>query len=70
MHAELETAQRLWLARAGTIAGVAAKLHALIEWRDPGTTPGESPWPELCSILGDLIEIADLNARLKARRTA
>jgi len=61
MHAELEAARRLWMAPAGTIAGVAAKLHSLVEWEDPGTTPGESPWPELRSILGDLIDIGELD---------
>ncbi len=61
MHAELEAAQRLWAAPARTIAGVTAKLHALVEWEDPGTTPGESPWPELRSILGDLIKIGELD---------
>ncbi|MBB6487787.1 hypothetical protein [Rhizobium lusitanum] len=61
MHAELEAAQCLWMAPACTIAGVAAKLHSLVEWEDPGTTPGESPWPELRSILGDLIKIGELN---------
>jgi len=61
MHAELEAAQRLWMAPAGTIAGVAAKLHSLVEWEDPGTIPGECPWPELRSILGDLVRIGGLN---------
>ena len=70
MQAELEAAQCLWMAPARTIAGVAAKLHALIEWEDPGTQPGESPWPELRSILGDLIEIGDLNANSVAASTA
>ncbi len=60
MHAELAAARRLWMVPAGTIAGVAAKLHSLIEWEDPGTTPGESPWPELRLVLGDLIEIGEL----------
>ncbi|MFJ6335220.1 hypothetical protein [Rhizobium sp. NPDC092011] len=61
MHAELEAAQRLWEVPARTIAGVAAKLHSLVEWEDPGTTPGESPWPELRSILGDLVDIGELD---------
>ncbi|MFJ6327187.1 MULTISPECIES: hypothetical protein [unclassified Rhizobium] len=66
MHAELEAAKRLWMAPAQTIAGVTAKLHALVEWEDPGTTPGESPWPELRSILVDLIKIGDLNEASEA----
>jgi len=68
MHAELEAAQRLWEIPARTIAGVTAKLHSLVEWEDPGTTPGESPWPELRSILGDLIKIGELNGISEAAK--
>ncbi len=70
MHAELEAARCLWMVPARTIAGVVAKLHALIEWEDPGTSPGESPWPELRLILGDLIGIGDLNGASKAAKIA
>lgn len=68
MQAELEAAQRLWMAPAQTIVGITAKLHALVEWEDPGTTPGESPWPELRSILVDLIKIGDLNETSEAAK--
>jgi len=70
MHAELEAARCLWMVPARTIAGVVAKLHALIEWEDPGTSPGESPWPELRLILGDLIGIGDLNGASTAAKIA
>lgn len=40
-----------------SIAGVTAKWHSPIEMEDPGSRLKEMPWPELRSILVDLLRI-------------
>ncbi|MQB40297.1 hypothetical protein DXT94_00040 [Rhizobium sp. ICMP 5592] len=50
-------AEALWYTPAQSIAGVTAKLHSLIETEDPGARLKEMPWPELRSILSDLLRI-------------
>jgi hypothetical protein len=42
---------------ASSIIGAIAKLHSVIETEDPGIGFGETPWPELRTILADLIRI-------------
>lgn len=42
---------------AQSIVGVIAKLHAVIEMEDPGACLTETPWPELRSILVDILRL-------------
>uniref|UniRef100_UPI0031017001 hypothetical protein n=1 Tax=Neorhizobium sp. EC2-8 TaxID=3129230 RepID=UPI0031017001 len=50
-------AKELWSAAPQSVAGVAVKLHALLEMEDPGSALQEAPWPELRTILADLVRI-------------
>ncbi|WP_234851617.1 hypothetical protein [Sinorhizobium meliloti] len=46
------------IARPSSVIEVAAKLHCLIVTHDPGLKLEDTPWPELRTILKDLIRIA------------
>lgn len=48
----------LWRAAPRSFAGVAAKLHCVLETEDPGSGLKEAPWPQLRAILADLVHIA------------
>ncbi|WP_105422408.1 hypothetical protein [Neorhizobium sp. T25_27] len=50
-------AKELWNAVPQSVAGVAVKLHSLLEMEDPGSALQEAPWPELRTILADLVRI-------------
>jgi hypothetical protein len=50
-------ARVLWLAAPSSIAEVIAKLHCLLVMEDPGMRHKGAPWPELRTILGDLVHI-------------
>lgn len=50
-------AKELWSAAPRSVAGVAVKLHSLLEMEDPGSALQEAPWPELRIILADLVRI-------------
>ncbi|WP_105425631.1 hypothetical protein [Neorhizobium tomejilense] len=50
-------AKELWSAAPRSVAGVAVKLHSLLEMEDPGSALQEAPWPELRTILADLVRI-------------
>ncbi len=50
-------ARELWSAAPRSAAGVAVKLHSLLEMEDPGSALQEAPWPELRTILADLVRI-------------
>jgi hypothetical protein len=51
----LDLAEDLWRARSPTIEAVTAKLHCLIEMEEPGIDVAETPWPQLRSILADVL---------------
>ncbi|MCQ1838427.1 hypothetical protein [Neorhizobium galegae] len=51
-------AQELWSAAPRSVAGVAVKLHSLLEMEDPRSALQEAPWPELRTILADLVRIS------------
>jgi len=57
--AEIEEslAKELWVTEPRSTAGVAAKLHSILETEDPGSELKEKPWPELRSVLADLVQI-------------
>jgi hypothetical protein len=50
-------ARELWLAHPISLVEVIAKLHCVIEMEDPGIKLKEAPWPQLRTILGNLIQI-------------
>ncbi|WP_152564344.1 hypothetical protein [Neorhizobium vignae] len=50
-------AKELWSAAPRSVAGVAVKLHSLLEMEDPRSALQEAPWPELRTILADLVRI-------------
>ncbi|MDL2409839.1 hypothetical protein PY650_30310 [Rhizobium calliandrae] len=54
----LDLAEALWQIPALSIPDVLAKLHCLIEMEEPGASLRETPWPELRSILFDLLHLA------------
>ncbi|CDN58373.1 Hypothetical protein RG1141_PB00250 (plasmid) [Neorhizobium galegae bv. officinalis bv. officinalis str. HAMBI 1141] len=57
--AEVESAlaKELWNTSSQSVAGIAAKLHCVLETEDPGSGLEEAPWPELRTILSDLVQI-------------
>jgi hypothetical protein len=50
-------AKELWSTSSRSVAGVAAKLHCVLEKEDPGSGLQEAPWPELRTLLSDLVQI-------------
>ncbi|WP_105418218.1 MULTISPECIES: hypothetical protein [Neorhizobium] len=50
-------AKELWSAAPRSVAGVAVKLHSLLEMEDPRSALQEAPWPERRTILADLVRI-------------
>ena len=59
-------AKELWSAVPRSVAGVAVKLHSLLEMEDPRSALQEAPWPELRTILADLVRICAGDHRTKA----
>ncbi|MDM9629059.1 hypothetical protein QTL95_24510 [Rhizobium sp. S152] len=55
---EDELSDALWGAAPQSFAGIAAKLHCVLETEDPGSGLQEAPWPQLRAILADLVRIA------------
>jgi hypothetical protein len=49
----------MWITRPSSLTEVTAKLHCLIVMHDPGLKLEETPWPELRTMLKDLIRIAE-----------
>jgi hypothetical protein len=56
-HVEEALAKELWSTAPKSVAGVAVKLHSLLEMEDPRSALQEAPWPELRTILADLVRI-------------
>ena len=54
---EQEFARQLWQMPARSAAGVAAKLHCLLEIEDPTSGLHQEPWPQLRAILSDLVRL-------------
>ncbi|MEP7456628.1 hypothetical protein [Phyllobacterium sp. SB3] len=48
----------MWITRPSSLTEVIAKLHCLIVTHDPGLKLKDTPWPELRTMLKDLIRIA------------
>ena len=55
--AEDEAAEALWRTPAQSITGATAKLHAAITKWQPSPTSQEDPWPQIRSVIADLLKI-------------
>lgn len=55
--AEELAAQALWLTPAPSVAGVAAKLDAIVTRNQPSLTSSDEPWPQIRTVLADLLKI-------------
>ncbi len=53
------SARVMWITRASSLIEVTAKLHCLIVMHDPGLKLKAAPWPELRTMLKDLIRILE-----------
>ncbi|MGH0327559.1 hypothetical protein [Sinorhizobium meliloti] len=51
------TAQALWRTPARSVAGATTKLHALGTKWQPSSTSEEEPWPQIRSVIADLLKI-------------
>ncbi|MQB45859.1 hypothetical protein DXT94_28460 [Rhizobium sp. ICMP 5592] len=49
----------MWITRPSSLTEVTAKLHCLIVMHDPSLKLEDAPWPELRTMLKDLIRIAE-----------
>ncbi|NTH66606.1 hypothetical protein G6L33_22360 [Agrobacterium rhizogenes] len=49
----------MWITRPSSLIEVTAKLHCLIVMHDPSLKLEEAPWPELRTMLMDLIRVAE-----------
>jgi hypothetical protein len=49
----------MWITRPASLVEVTAKLHCLIVMHDPSLKFEDAPWPELRTMLKDLIRIAE-----------
>lgn len=54
---ENDVAETLWDTPAQSIAGVTAKLHAMVSRWQPSITSNEYPWPQIRSVITDLLNI-------------
>lgn len=59
---EAMLARVLWLAKPDSLVEVIAKLHCLLAMEDPGMRHNEAPWPQLRTILGDLVYVEQRGA--------
>ncbi len=55
--AEDHAAEALWRTPARSVAGATAKLHAVVTKWQPSSTCQEEPWPQIRSVVADLLEI-------------
>lgn len=55
--AEDEAAEALWDTPAQSLAGVIAKLHAILSRSQPSPTSPDEPWPQIRGVMADLLAI-------------
>ncbi|KAA1183897.1 hypothetical protein FP026_07710 [Rhizobium tropici] len=66
---EDEVADMLWDTPAESIVGATAKLHAMLAKWQPSVSSEEYPWPQLRSVIADLLKIdAEISSRGSVRR--
>ncbi len=58
--AEDDIAVTLWNTPARTIAGATGKLHAVIIKGQPSVASDEYPWPQIRSVISDLVKIDEV----------
>ncbi|WP_429819936.1 hypothetical protein [Ensifer sp. B1-9] len=69
--AEDEAAAALWSAPAASVAGVTAKLDAILSRGQPSPTSPDEPWPQIRIVMADLLKIdaaLDPSRRLAAHK--
>jgi hypothetical protein len=54
---EDQVTETLWDTPAQSIAGATAKLHAIVTKWQPSATSDEYPWPQIRSVVADLLKI-------------
>ncbi|RUM23896.1 hypothetical protein EFQ99_18100 [Rhizobium vallis] len=54
---EDDVAEMLWDTPAESIVGATAKLHAMLAKWQPAASSDEHPWPQLRSVIADLLKI-------------
>ncbi len=66
---EEDLAETLWDTLAESIVGVSVKLDAMLAKWQPSASSDEYPWPQLRSVIADLLEIeAEISSRASFRR--
>lgn len=66
---EGEMAERLWDTPAESIVGASLKLDAMLARWQPSASSDEYPWPQLRSVIADLLKIdAEISSRGNIRR--
>ncbi|WP_168878893.1 hypothetical protein [Rhizobium sp. P28RR-XV] len=64
LDVENGVAPTLWDAPASSVAGAIAKLHAVVNKWQPSATSDEYPWPQIRSVMADLLRIdAEMSRR-------
>lgn len=61
-------AEELWRLQARSVVGVTAKLHAVLTVGEPSVETDEFPWPQIRSIVDDLIAIVDAQNSVRRSR--
>ncbi|WP_043617719.1 hypothetical protein [Ensifer sp. ZNC0028] len=61
--AEERAAQALWPIPASSVAGVIAKLDAILNRCQPSPTCVDEPWPQVRGVIADLLRIDAVDAR-------
>ncbi|GLS20690.1 hypothetical protein GCM10007874_37070 [Labrys miyagiensis] len=67
MDREQELADRLWSTPASSLAGIGAKLAALIHSGEPSEECAEFPWPQIRSALADLRRLSQTGTFVQVR---
>ncbi|WP_413992437.1 hypothetical protein ACMDCR_10280 [Labrys okinawensis] len=67
MNREQELADLLWSMPASSLAGIAAKLAALIHSGEPSEDCDEFPWPQIRSALADLLRLSQAGSFIEVR---
>lgn len=60
--AEDRAAEDLWNTPAQSVAGATAKLQAVVTRSQPSPTSQEDPWPQIRSVIADLLKINSASA--------
>jgi hypothetical protein len=64
---EEELALLLWDSRAGSVSGIVAKLFAVLKKGEPSEDHSEFPWPQIRSVLVDLLYLEKTRPKIPDR---